>query len=172
MGVLFEYFAAPSPEAAAATIDWAGGPSQPPASATRGLRGMFSRRAKVVDPSPAVAYRTVRDAGVDPVVQAGTLEEILTGRPIEEILDSQGASSIAERDGGQQLVSKVSDALVDALAAASPESLAAAAEPWSQTEEFWGAGDPEALAALLTELADLARYARSQGDSVYCWTCV
>lgn len=172
MGVLFDYFAAPTPDAAATTIDWMGGPSKPPAADSKARRSLFGRRANSAEPVAPAAYRTVQDAGVDPVVQAGTLEEILTGRPFEEILDSHEAASIAERDGGQRLVSKVSDSLVDALAAATPESLAAAAEPWSQTEEFWGAGDPGALAELLIELANLARYARGQGDSVYCWTCV
>lgn len=172
MGVLFDYFAAPTPEAAAATIDWVGGPSQPPTAASKERRRLFGKRANAVEPTAAVAYRTVRDAGIDPVAQAGTLEEILTGRSFDEILDSHAAASVAERDGGQRLVSKVSDGLVDALAAATPESLAEAARPWSQTEEFWGAGDTDALTALLVELADLARYARGQGDSVYCWTCV
>jgi hypothetical protein len=156
--VLFDYFTAPTPEAAAATIDWVGGPSQPPAPSTP-------------EPSAASAYRTVQDTGVDPVVQAGTLEEILTGRSFDEILDSL-ADPVAERDNGERLVLKVSDGLVDALAASTPESLAEAARPWSRTEEFGGVGDPVTLSELLIELADLARYARDRGDSVWCWTCV
>lgn len=135
MGVIFDYFAAPSPDAAAATIEWIGGPSQPPAVGLTKRRGLFARRANSDGPGAApVAYRTVRDAGVDPVVQAGTLEEILTGRSFEEILDAHGAVSVAERDGGQRLVSKISDGLIDALAAATPAALVAAAEPWAETE--------------------------------------
>jgi hypothetical protein len=61
---------------------------------------------------------------------------------------------------------------VDALSTATADSLADVAEPWSQTEEFWGAADPEELAGSLSELAALARHARGEGYSVYCWTCV
>lgn len=171
MGVLFDYFAAPTPEAAAAAIDWVGGPSQPPA-ASKERRRLFGKRANAPGPTEASPYRTVQDAGVDPVVQMGTLEEILTGRSFDEILDSHAPTPVAERDGGQRLVSKVSDGLVDALATATPESLTEAARPWSQTEEFWGAGDAEVLAELLAELSDLALHARANGESVYCWSCI
>jgi hypothetical protein len=44
--------------------------------------------------------------------------------------------------------------------------------PWSQTEEFFGRGDPQILAGLLHELAELARRARHRGERLYCWVCV
>jgi hypothetical protein len=64
------------------------------------------------------------------------------------------------------------DGLVDALALADAERLATVAGPWSQTEEFFGAGDPEELTNLLQDLSRLAREARSRGETVYCWVSV
>ncbi|MEU3763716.1 hypothetical protein AB0E55_01555 [Amycolatopsis keratiniphila] len=54
MGVLFDYFAAPDNDAAAATIDLVGGPSE-------------------------ASLPTVQLKGVDPFVQLGTAESPLTG---------------------------------------------------------------------------------------------
>jgi hypothetical protein len=115
----------------------------------------------------------VADTGIDPVVQGGTLEELLTGRPHEDIEhDPRWGQSLAVRDGGQRLVLTLTDGLVDALAAADGERLAAVAVPWSQTEEFFGSGDPEELTGLLQDLARLAQTARSDGTTLYCWVCV
>ena len=116
------------------------------------------------------AYTTVADTGIDPVVQGGTLEELLTGRPYEGIeQDPRWGQSLATRNGGEGLVLTLTDGLVDALAEADADRLAEVAIPWSQTEEFWGAGDPEELSALLRDLAGLAREARARNESVYCW---
>jgi hypothetical protein len=112
---------------------------------------------------------TVSDTGIDPVVQGGTLEELLTGRAHEQIEeDPRWAQSLAVRDGGERLVLTLTDGLVDALAQASSERLAEVAVPWSETEEFWGAGDPSALTSQLIDLATLCRDARSRNDRVYC----
>ncbi len=172
VGVLFDYFAAPSAGAAADTIDWVGGPGRPPITTPSARRGLFGRRSNAPDAVPQAAYRTLSDTGIDPVVQAGTLENLLTGRAFDEILAANAGAQVAVRDGGQRLVMKVSDGLVDALSTATADSLANVAEPWSHTEEFWDAGNPEELAGFLSELAALARHARGEGQSVYCWTCV
>jgi hypothetical protein len=58
VGVLFDYFAASSDEVAAGIIDLPGGP------ATGAGR----------------SFDTVSGNGIDPVVQMGTLEALLTGR--------------------------------------------------------------------------------------------
>ncbi|RHW24121.1 hypothetical protein D0Z08_25690 [Nocardioides immobilis] len=175
MGVLFDYFAAPNDADAAATIDRLGGPAAAGAAITEsGRRGLFRRRSKVAETVPeGPAYPTVGDTGIDPVVQAGTLEELLTGRPYEDIeQDPRWGRSLAVRDGGEGMVHTLTDGLVDALAQAEADRLAEVAVPWSQTEEFWGAGDPEELTALLQDLAQLAREARARNESVYCWVSV
>jgi hypothetical protein len=174
MGVLYDYFIAPSDAEAAATIDRPGGPGQPGQSTPAKAGGFFARRRKPESSGTDEAVLpTVADTGIDPVVQGGTLEELLTRRPYEEIeQDSRSGHSLASRDGGERMVLTLTDGLIDALAQSSPDQLATAAGPWSQTEEFWGAGDPEQLAALLLELSALARDARARGDSVYCWVSV
>ncbi|MGY2703334.1 hypothetical protein [Nocardioides sp. HB32] len=174
MGVLYDYFIAPSDADAAATIDRRGGPGQPDLPVPVKGRGLFARRRQQEGPDiDAVVYATVADTGIDPVVQGGTLEELLTGRTYEEIeQDPRSGHSLAVRDGGERLVLTLTDGLIDALAQSSPDQLAAAAIPWSQTEEFWGAGDPEELGAILRDLSALARDARTRGESVYCWVSV
>lgn len=115
------------------------------------------------------AYRTVADTRIDPVVQGGTLEELLTGRSYDAIeQDPRWGTTLAERDGGERLVLTVTDSLVDALATADGDRLGAVAVPWSQTEEFGGAADPETLRVQLLLLSSLAREARERGGSVYC----
>lgn len=142
MGVLFDYFTAPSDEVAAAVID--------------------------DGPSPYVDGK-----GIDPVVMMGTLEAELTGRTYDEVDAARGHEPpVAIADGGEQLVQRTPDTLVAALAAASDERLAEVAVLWSQTEEFWGEGDPEVLAGFLGEMAELARHTRASRQHMYCRTCV
>jgi hypothetical protein len=94
------------------------------------------------------------------------------GRSFQDILSATPSQPVALRNGGEQLVLKVSDDLIGALVRSTPDSLSAIAVPWSRTEEFWGQGDPEVLGRLLIELADLACHARSGGENVYAWVSV
>jgi hypothetical protein len=162
VGVFCDYFTAPSDQVAAATIDWLGGPSRPDPQ----KRGVL-RRGRTPEPLPTVDF-----AGVEPTVQMGTLDEILTGTPFGEVLADRSAAIIAERDGGERLVVRLSTRLQAALAAADAGRLREAAVPWAETDEFFGQGDPEALGERLVELSALARTATSQGQRMYCWLCV
>jgi hypothetical protein len=165
MGVIFDYFIAASDNDAAATIDRVGGPGL----AVPAQRGLFGRRKTPDLP----ALDSVLAAGIDPVVQAGTLEALLTDRPYDDLeSDPQWSLILAERNGGEQLVVRVTDSLVNALAQADPDRLSSVATPWSQTEEFWGQARPEDLAAVLHRLARLAQKARAQGQAMFCWVCV
>lgn len=164
MGILYDWFAAPGDEAAAAVIDRAGGPSEP--SPVGGPRRPWRR------PTGSVGYPTVRTR-IDPVVQGGTLEELLTGRPYDALdSDPRWGRVLASRGADQRLVLTVTDGLVVALADAGADALTAVAGPWSRTEEFWGTADPGHLGAVLDQLAELAREARRCGAGVYCWVCV
>lgn len=179
MAVLFDYFSAASDEQAATVIDRPGGPGRAyaalaPQDSSR--RGLFRRRSSGWS-GPAtdtgVQFFTVFGDGIDPVVQMGTFEELLTGRAYDDIVeDPQSGRTVADRDGGERLVLTLTDRLRDALAAASPERLAELAVPWSQTEEFCGQGDPEVLATFLNSLAGLARQAQDKHERLYCWVCV
>lgn len=138
MGLLTEYFAAPTDEAAA-----------------------------VVD-ADSIPPHAVDGGGIEPVVHLGTLEELLTGRTFEEVLDDAPASPVADRHGGEELVLRLTDALVRALADVSDGQLDEVAVPWSQTDELTGT-DPADLAAFGRRLSALARRARADGGHVYCW---
>ena len=181
VGVLFDYFAAASDDDAGAVIDRIGGPSSQTAAAAPdtppGRRWAWGGRSApgsefVTDPELPV-FDTVAVKGIDPVVQLGTLEELLTGRAYDEIVqDPRGGRVIASRDSGTRLVLRLSDSLMGALVLATGELFAAVAIPWSQTEEFWGQGDPEVLADFLNDLAGLARRAQERGHHLYCWVSV
>jgi hypothetical protein len=145
MGNLYDYFAAADDEAAASAFDLVGGPS-------------------------AGGFDTVGLKGIEPVVQMGTLEELLTGRPYDEIIQDprQGGDICHREDDGEHGVLSLTDSLAAALADADRQRLAEVAEPWSETEEFWGDADPDILTDVLWELAELARRARDRGHRLYC----
>ena len=66
----------------------------------------------------------------------------------------------------------VTDELQQAVASSDSGRLAEVAVPWSETDEFFGAGNPVALTEFLTALAELARAAIARGERLYCWSCV
>ena len=168
MGVLFDYFAAPSDADAAGAIDRPLGPAEPAPPPSGGL---FSRWRRDEDTPSGEAYPTVLATGIDPVVQAGTLEALLAGRPYDEVTrDPRWGQTMVASENGERLVGTLTDSLVDALARATPEELAAVAVPWSLTEEFGGEADPDVLASVLGELSDLAVSARMRGWKVYSFT--
>ena len=160
MGLLCDYFLASNDEEAAATIDWLGGPRQPPAP-----RGVL-RRQKAA-PRPTVSL-----PGIEPAVMMSTLENVLTGRSLDELIPQNARSSVAVRDGGERIVMRLSDTLQAALAGSDETRLRQAARPWSQTDEFFGQGDPALLGGALVDLATLARRGQSVSERMYCWVCV
>lgn len=182
MGVLYDYFTAPSDDAAASTIGRLGGPGSQKVmeapDAEPAKRGLFGRKRPVPEPQLAIdeclpIYETLSVKGIDPLVQLGTLEELLTGRPYDDVVaDPRSGKDLASANGGELLVLTITDSLAAALANASDERLAEVAVPWSQTEEFWGQADPEELAEFLRDFASLARGAEEAGQRLYCWLCV
>lgn len=179
MGVLFDYFAADSDEIAASVIERLGGPGsslRPPPPVITPLGRLFRRPSEqalaVPDKSTELVFDTVCDTGIDPVVQLGTLEELLTGVPFDDILDDdRSGKAVATRNGGERLVVTLTDGVTTALAEAPAERLSEVAVPWSQTEEFLGTGNSGVLSVVLGELAELARRARARDQQLYCWVC-
>ncbi|WP_116449678.1 hypothetical protein [Blastococcus litoris] len=145
MGLLCDYFIAADDEQAALTATWLGGPSASPG-----------------------ALPTADLKGLDPIVPMATLESMLTGGDVEALVAANAGASVAEAQDAVW-VHRLSDALTDALAGASPDRLRQVVEPWSRTEELAGWWDPGDLAEALAELADLARRARGGGGALYCW---
>ncbi|MCT9930824.1 hypothetical protein N5079_11400 [Planotetraspora sp. A-T 1434] len=150
MGVFCDYFSAAADEDAAAVHAWPAGPTCPPDNVG--------------------AKDTVELKGIDPVVMMGTLEALLTGLPYDQLVDRprHGAVLRDNEDGGGGILT-ITDEFTAALAAATDERIRTVAEPWSQTEEFWGRGDPAELAELLQDLRDLAVRTIRDGHRLYCW---
>jgi len=99
-----------------------------------------------------------------------SLEALLTGLRFEDLVEEPGCPHlVASGVGGGPTVERLPDSFVSALAGASDERLAEVAVPWAQTEEFWGLGEPDALAVLLCDLAALAREAAENDKRLYCW---
>jgi hypothetical protein len=70
MGVLLDYFSAPSDEVAATAINRIGGPSQPSE-----------------DMPPLPPFDTLQTKGIDPAVMLGKLEALITSRGYKDIKD-------------------------------------------------------------------------------------
>ncbi|MET8152445.1 hypothetical protein ACIBSW_09975 [Actinoplanes sp. NPDC049668] len=102
-----------------------------------------------------------------------TLEEwesVLTGRDLEELIDSGGADVVSGDD--EPLVLLVPPALTGALAGADAHALAAAAGRWIALRAEEGETIDEELAEeILGELAALSSRAAKTGGSLYCWIC-
>lgn len=179
MSVLFDYFSAGSDEEAATVIDRVGGPgSQATIVQPEPTRGIFGLKRRTVSPvfgtdPELVVYDTVSTKNLDPVVQLGTLEELITGKAYDDIVqDPRSGHEVAIGAGGGRLVLTLTGALTSALAAADDDILEQVAVPWSETEEFGNAADPQDLADFLKSLSRLARRADASGKRLYCWVCV
>ncbi len=160
MGLLIDYFLANTDDEAAAVIDWPGGPAK--GSSKKGLFG------KALPGLP-----TVEGPGIEPVVNLGMFEELLTGKTFDEQLDDpQARPIVATRDGGERLVVRLGDDFASAIARSEPARLQELAVPWAQIEEFYGQADPTDLSHFLMQLRDLAAQATDSGQHVYCWVCV
>ena len=152
MGILTDYFSAPSDEAAASALERVGGPARPTAG-----------------PSPLPPFDTFQSKSLDPYVLMGKLEEALTGQDYRVITAGpQYSPLVAEQGDEGPWVFKVSSPLQASLAMADSDRLARAAEEWSQAEEHYGAS-PEHVMRALKELSDLARRATAKDEHLYCW---
>lgn len=178
MGVMYEYFAAPSDATAAEMVQAGPGGPLPVSPALREALRAGDREALRLAMRPKVRLSdsdvlVLATKGIDPVIQMRTLEALLTGEQYDVIAGRpRAAHVVAERDQGAALVVTLTDELLAALAAAPRDQIVAAAARWSEDEEFYGQADPEVLADFLLELADLARQADRRGERLYCWTCL
>ena len=118
MGVLFDYFAADSDQDAAAVIDRVGGPGSQqvlaprPAKSRWGLFGRKDATTELASDAQLPVHDTVSGKGIDPVVQLGKLEALLTGRPYAEVVDDPRSGHALEiRDGGERVVCTLTDSL-------------------------------------------------------------
>jgi hypothetical protein len=145
MGVICDYFAAPSDDLA----------------------------ASVIEDGPTDRFPTVEAKGIDPAVLMGRLQGLLSHRRfrLRRAADPMG-DPLGSRDDGAPVVVPMSEAWLTTLASASDSAAGPAATEWAKAEEFGGSVDGSDLEPLVADLIALAREARARGDRAYCWICV
>jgi hypothetical protein len=117
-------------------------------------------------PHPLDEWSGIEMRDVD-IPKIATLHCLLTGDTFDDAaalyepiyLSAEGA-----------LVLRLADEVAERLAALDEDALDAVARELAATEEFEYAGwEDEAIADMLTSLADLARLAESQGQALFVW---
>ncbi|WP_329124522.1 hypothetical protein [Streptomyces sp. NBC_01353] len=143
---LCDYFSAPDDNAAAAVVEMPGGPA-------------------------AAALDVVYLKNIDPVVAIAHLEAIATDCSYEEAgRRPRSGHLLSSPESEGPFVLSLSDTLTEALVTATPDDLAAFAEPWSMTAELRQIQvDAKTAAVALEALAGLAHRARADGLQLYCW---
>jgi hypothetical protein len=102
-------------------------------------------------------------------LELSTLAAILEGKQWDIDMMDQ-FEQVLVVDGGERVIHQVPPALVERLAALSPEDVARAAERWSATEELSCA--PEDVRPVIEDLARLAVRTRATSRQLFLWNCV
>jgi len=179
MSVMYDYFAAPSDDAAAAMLDHGRGGSEPwpPWSALAaveeaqrtGDREALREFHRLKVRKTASGTLVLKTGGIDPLAHAGTLEQMLTGTSYDEIAGRpRFGETVAIDDRGSPLIMRVADELQTALINATDDELNALIVPLSQDENFRDF-DLDVVTEFVRELAVLARTAGERGERLYCW---
>lgn len=118
--------------------------------------------------------------GAEATTELVSLEALLLGLSphwpaTKELMDRPDHSVTVAADAEDPadvkvVVSKVADHTTALIADATPEQLAAAMEPWSQTEEFAGYVSAVDLAEMMEQVLPLFKQAAAQGQHVYVRT--
>ena len=154
---------APADDAAAAVLDWPGGPAHPPTS-----KRSFLRKATPTEE----AYEVLPLTGVEPTVTMGQLDALLTHRSIDEVIHDPARKVIAMASGGERFVVPLGGRFEEALLELREDQLQEVAREWSQVEEFSGQGDATVLADGIRSLATLVRTGLEHDHHLYCWVSV
>jgi hypothetical protein len=108
---------------------------------------------------------TLRDVTI---AKIATLHCLLTGDLYDDAVAMYEPIYVSAAEGA--LVLRLADEVIERLAELDEDALDAVAAELSATEEFESAGwEDEAVAAMLTDLADLARLAEAQGQVLFVW---
>jgi hypothetical protein len=108
---------------------------------------------------------TLRDVGV---ARIATLHCLLTGDLFDDAVILYEPIYVSAAEGAEVL--RLSDEAMERLANIDEDALEAIAAELNATDEFESAGwEEETVAAMLAALADLARLAESQGQSLFVW---
>jgi len=164
------FFTATSDAEAARAEDRPGGPLGWPAIAGHRRVGLLRRERVRVELGPA--YEGFASKGYDPVVDMGTLEELLTGVDYDAVLASPRAGSpLSDSDPSQEHgVLTLTDTLRDALTGTSEARLLEVVTAWSATAERRDSGaSVQEHADLVRELRALAVMAAAKQQHLYCY---
>ena len=115
---------------------------------------------------PLDEWSGIEAPGLD-TVKVAILHSLLTGDPLQMTLDLYEPVYVTE---SETVVLRIAEELLDKLAVLVEEALENVARELAATEDFesehWEADD---ILAQLTELADLAQLAESQGQALFVW---
>lgn len=107
----------------------------------------------------------VRDIDTEKVA---TLHSLLTGDAFDDAIVHYEPVYVSASEGA--LVLRLADEAAERLAALEAEAIEQVAAELAATEAFENeAWEEEAIAAMLAELADIARLADSQGQALFVW---
>jgi len=117
---------------------------------------------------PLDEWSGIEANGLD-TVKIATLHCLLTGDPLQMALDLYEPVYVS---ASETMVLRVADELLEQLAALDEDTLESISSELAATEEFeseqWHAED---VLAQLTEFAELAQLAESQGQALFVWMC-
>jgi hypothetical protein len=117
--------------------------------------------------NPVSEWSGIEMRDVD-TARIATLHCLLTGDLFDEAVALYEPVYVSEAEGA--LVLRLADELAERLAELDEGLLDDVATELAATEEFESAGwEDEAIAAMLTSLADLARLADAQGQALFVW---
>jgi hypothetical protein len=115
---------------------------------------------------PLDEWSGIEAPGLD-TVKVAILHCLLTGDPLQMALDLYEPVYVTE---SETVVLRIAEELLEKLAVLDEEALENVASELASTEDFeseqWEADD---VLAQLTELADLAQLAESQGQALFVW---
>ena len=118
-----------------------------------------------LDPASEWSGIALRDLDT---AKVATLHSLLTGDLFDDALAHYEPVYVSASEGA--LVLRLADEMMERLMTLDEEAVAAIAAELAATEEFesepW---DETVVAALLSELAELARLAESQGQALFVW---
>ena len=115
---------------------------------------------------PLDEWSGIEAPGLD-TVKVAILHCLLTGDPLQMALDLYEPVYVSE---GETVVLRIAEEMLEKLAVLDEEALENLASELAASEDFeseqWEADD---VLAQLTELADLAQLAESQGQALFVW---
>lgn len=122
--------------------------------------------------SPIDEWSGIELRDVD-TAKIATLHSLLTGDLFDDTISLYEPVYVSAAEGA--LVLRLADELTERLAAlgaddGEEDALAAIAAELAATEEFESAGwEDDAIAAMLSELSEIARLADAQGQALFVW---